>query len=341
MVAHSIAQGTQHSGIRRFEIQHDLPQLADLIEVAFQAELERTGNRIVTEMRQLAHIGPLLWLLGASHSALPHLMSGHVWIENGRLVGNATLSLGSRRRGLWSISNVAVHPGYRGRGIAQKLVEASLQEADDRGAQLIILEVQTANPPAQRLYGQLGFEVYDTVAELSLPAQERPKQAAPPPLPLRKRRPDDWQGLYNLFKATTPAKAQKVRPILAYRYRLSLERRLELWFDDLLHFRRHSDWILEKKGKIVAFLELTGHYRQAAHRLQITVRPKSRGAVEEALLAAGLDSLSRFPAREVGTEVSASHPEAQRAFYKAGFQTVRVLDQMWLDLQHGEGRSML
>jgi len=341
MVAQVLAQRNPDECIRPFRIHRDLPQLANLIELAFGSELNRTGNRIVAEMRRLAHAGPLLWLFAAFHTLLSPLVGGYVWIANGQLVGNVTLSLESRQRGLWSISNVAVHPDFRARGIARRLMEVALREADNKGAQLIVLEVRADNTAAHRLYRELGFEVYDTIAELSLPVHNWPSRVVLPSLPLRKRRPGDWQGLYNLSKATTVAKAQKVRPIPVHHYRMGVERRVTRWLDDSMYGRQTSDWVLEENAQIVALLQLAGQYRQAAHRLQITVHPKRRGMIEEELLAAGLYRLNRFPVREVVSTVSTSHPEAQQAYHKAGFQTVRLLDQMWLHLHYGNERTTL
>jgi GNAT superfamily N-acetyltransferase len=340
MAAQMLAPRSPNEGIRPFLIQRDLPQLASLIEVAFQPELDRTGNLIVAEMRQLARAGPLLWLLGASQTMLSPLLGGYVWTANGQLVGNVTLSLENRRRGLWTISNVAVHPDFRGRGIARQLMEVALQEANSKGAQLIALEVRTDNVAAQRLYRELGFEVYDTTSELSLPAHNWPERTTLPSLPLRKRCSGDGQGLYNLLRAATPGKAQEVRPIPVHHYRMGMERRLTRWLDDLLYRRRSADWVLEENGPIVAWLQLTGQYRQAAHRLQITVHPERRGVVEEELLAAGLYRLNRFPAREIVSTISTSHSEAQQAYRNAGFRTVRLLDQMRLDLRYGKDRTM-
>ena len=339
MITHLRAQRNADEGIRRFAMRRDLRQLANLIQLTFRSELDQTGSSIVAEMRRLANIGPLLWLLDAS-PALSPFMGGYVWIANGQLAGNVTLSLESGRRDLWTISNVAVHPDFRGRGIARQLIEAAIQETRHKGAQLVVLEVQTDNLQAQRLYRELGFQVYDTVAELCLPAHKWAEQTEPASLALRKRRPDDWRGLYNLLKAVTSGRLQEVRPVLSDHYRLGIERRLERWLDDLLYHRRSGDWVLEENSEIIALLQVTAQYTRAAHRLQVIVHPAGRGGLEEELLAAGLYRLDRFPIREVTATASVSHPEAQQAFHKAGFRTVRVLDQMLLNLRDTKERAL-
>ncbi len=338
MVAQLLVRRQTDRNIRPFSMQRDLAQLADLIELAFRAELEQSASSIAAEMRQLARLGPLLWLFSTSLTLFPPLMGGYVWIEEGQLVGNVTLSIDSRQRGLWIVSNVAVHPDFRGRGIARRLMEVALQEARSRDARWVALEVRTDNMAAEHLYQELDFQVYDTVAELTLPVHRWPRGIQEPLLPLRRRRPDDWQGLGDLARSATPAAVQEMRPISPYRYQMGVGRRVGQWFDNLFYRRRSSDWVLEIDSHIVAFLQLTGHQRRAAHQLQMTVHPISRGDVETQLLAAGLHWLSRFPARKVACTVSNSHPEAQCAFREAGFDTVRRLNHMRLDMRRDKER---
>jgi ribosomal-protein-alanine N-acetyltransferase len=55
------------------------------------------------------------------------------------------------------ITNVAVAPLYRRRGIAKKLMEQLINEAFVRGISQIALEVRISNEGAIQLYTQLGF----------------------------------------------------------------------------------------------------------------------------------------------------------------------------------------
>ncbi|GEA14084.1 ribosomal-protein-alanine acetyltransferase [Moorella sp. E308F] len=55
------------------------------------------------------------------------------------------------------ITNVAVHPRYRGRRLGELLLKVLMQEAVRLGADRMTLEVRVSNRPAQRLYERLGF----------------------------------------------------------------------------------------------------------------------------------------------------------------------------------------
>ncbi|MEW6298304.1 MAG: ribosomal protein S18-alanine N-acetyltransferase [Thermodesulfobacteriota bacterium] len=55
------------------------------------------------------------------------------------------------------ILNIAVHPGYRRRGIGRALLRAILAEARRGGVRSVSLEVRKSNGPARALYERLHF----------------------------------------------------------------------------------------------------------------------------------------------------------------------------------------
>jgi ribosomal-protein-alanine N-acetyltransferase len=79
------------------------------------------------------------------------------------------------------ISNVAVHPDYRGRGISRKMLEVLMREACEDGVQAFTLEVRAGNEIAVNLYESLGFRTegirprfYDDPVEDGLIMWQRP-----------------------------------------------------------------------------------------------------------------------------------------------------------------------
>ena len=57
------------------------------------------------------------------------------------------------------IATIAIHPAYRGHGIARKLLAESLKDCLEQGAHSATLEVREHNEVAQSLYQQFGFNV--------------------------------------------------------------------------------------------------------------------------------------------------------------------------------------
>ena len=78
------------------------------------------------------------------------------------IVGTLELAV---RRPFWTsdryiyISNVAVDSGFRRRGIAQKLLQASEAVGRSWGLSRLDLHVMTDNLPARRLYARAGYTV--------------------------------------------------------------------------------------------------------------------------------------------------------------------------------------
>ena len=56
------------------------------------------------------------------------------------------------------VMNVAVHPDYRRRGIAESLIDCLILELKNRGSHALMLEVRDSNEPAISLYEKLGFQ---------------------------------------------------------------------------------------------------------------------------------------------------------------------------------------
>lgn len=55
------------------------------------------------------------------------------------------------------IMNVAVHPDWRGRGIAESLITYLIKELRSQSCMALMLEVRASNAPALALYKKLGF----------------------------------------------------------------------------------------------------------------------------------------------------------------------------------------
>ena len=88
-----------------------------------------------------------------------------VAVEDGRVLGTATLELGGRvdaddpplRPEEAHIRMVGVDPGARGRGIGKALMEACLSEARAGGKTLATLHTTRRMTTAQRMYESMGF----------------------------------------------------------------------------------------------------------------------------------------------------------------------------------------
>lgn len=55
------------------------------------------------------------------------------------------------------ITNLAVHPSYRQRGVGRGLIQRLEEVGRERGVRHLTLEVRKSNMPAQNLYREVGF----------------------------------------------------------------------------------------------------------------------------------------------------------------------------------------
>ena len=69
------------------------------------------------------------------------------------------------------VAGMGVAPGFRGRGLGERVLRAGLEAAAERGCKVVWLEVITTNPRAIALYAKLGFERVRDLAVWSLPAR--------------------------------------------------------------------------------------------------------------------------------------------------------------------------
>ncbi|HET6515244.1 MAG TPA: ribosomal protein S18-alanine N-acetyltransferase [Thermodesulfovibrionales bacterium] len=60
------------------------------------------------------------------------------------------------------ILNLAVHPDFRGMGVAKVLVKQVMEEMRQNGCRVLYLEVRSSNAIAKRLYERFGFRVIGT-----------------------------------------------------------------------------------------------------------------------------------------------------------------------------------
>ena len=86
-----------------------------------------------------------------------------------------------------------VAPEVRGRELGTILLEASIERAEDRGAQRVLASVGTRNMTGQLLLERVGFQRYGTANAIYRlgPTDHRPVQEGPVGVTVRRGVPDD------------------------------------------------------------------------------------------------------------------------------------------------------
>jgi len=331
MTAGALSKGRDAGRLRSLNPARDLAQVVALVEEAFAGEINPEGRKALKELKLVSRLGPLLWVLDRIDPEFHRYMQGFVWVEEGRVVGNVTVSCLDPYARRWQISNVAVEPAYRRRGIARRLMEAALDLARREGGEWALLRVRTDNAPALHLYQSLGFRQMATVAELQLPQVGEVTPLSLPHFALRPRSYGEWRKEYELATEAIPRELQWFYPLREERFFVPPDERLTRWLGDLLLGRRTYRLAVEKEGRFIATLTVKADPRRE-HTLDLMVHPSYRGRLERMLVSQALNILKGHPPGRVFISHPTAHREAIEALKEYGFSELRVLALMRLKL---------
>jgi ribosomal protein S18 acetylase RimI-like enzyme len=143
--------------LRPVDPSRDLDEIANLIELCFEATMDDDGKEYVRYLRRIAN-NRLYHFVYENSTQRPISVEGFIWEEEKKIVGNLTLiPFQNEKNPHYLIANVAVHPNYRQKGIAHRLTYAALQEIQKRQPGSVWLHVRDDNKEAIHLYESFGF----------------------------------------------------------------------------------------------------------------------------------------------------------------------------------------
>ncbi|GAB4412451.1 MAG: hypothetical protein Kow00106_07070 [Anaerolineae bacterium] len=320
----ALARREAFTGMRPVRPRADLQEIASLIEICFAPTLDAAGRSAIQDMRALGRARGIMWLFARLARALPPLY-GFVWLEQGQLVGNVTLTPAERGGG-WVIANVAVLPAYRRRGIARRLMRAALDFVARRHS-FAVLQVEADNAAARALYTSLGFREQRTFTHWRCLARQRPALVALPLAPLRPLTPADVPAVTALAERVRPNQRGGLgwlRPVNEAAFRPQRFAALRY----ALSGARADTWLMpDAEGQPVAVLRLETRLGSLARAFDALIAPD----YEEQLAAPLLSFvLRRLVSREhaVVTEHPADDEAMNAALREHLFRPERTLVHM-------------
>jgi ribosomal protein S18 acetylase RimI-like enzyme len=322
-----VRSNSYRDGAQPFDPGRHMRGVARLVAQVFADELDGRGRSALREMEIVGRLSPFLGGM-LSLALFSETFTGHVWVENSRVVGNVTLQNIDAAGSRWRISNVAVSPEHRGRGIARTLLRATLQEVAQRGGNWAVLQVRANNEAACKLYHGLGFEKVwrDGVWRLPVPPFHPP--AGDALIPLEPLRPGDGEERLALAQAARSSLGQWAEPIQVAEHRIGPERRLGEWLGGLTGLYRVQRWGMRRDGRLLGAVETYANPVAGFDTLRFAVHPEARGQLEQALVGQGLSALARPDAQEVVVAHDGDHAEGVAALEAAGFRQHRDLVTM-------------
>ncbi len=278
------ARSTQR-GIRRFDARRDLSALANLIELGFAENLDRSGRQMVQGLRTLGKLG---WIGGwLSRWLLPPAANpkGYVWEVNGVVQGNASLLPVTGHPSRWVMANVVVLPQQRRKGIARALVTQSIAYARNHGAREIILQVDQDNEAAMALYQSLDFSA--SPPRTTWTGRSASLNLVPGDLPnVRRRLQGEWRDQWRLAQTLHPEG-------LVWPFAQSPGYFKEQGWSQRLGLRVDRHWVWSDGERLAGSASLRWGLETGTLRLILLVDHPQRGNIEGDLITVALRQLAR------------------------------------------------
>jgi ribosomal protein S18 acetylase RimI-like enzyme len=308
--------------IRPVDIRHDLPAIADLIEVCFGEQMDEDGREYIRQIRRASMDRRYLrWLVGAGER-VSYPLHGYVWVEDKKIIGNLTL-IPHYYNGQWYylIANVAVEPSQRKQGIGRKLTEKALQHIRDHGAHAAWLHVRDDNEIAYKLYLSLGM----VERARRTTWQSGSKQSFNPSdteFLITPRSRTDWEAQIKWLNMAYP-------PEVTWNLPLQLARFNPGFWSSLLRFLNGEEiqhWSVYHAKELVGVVTWEPN-RQSSNTLWMAINPVWQQEATYALLTY---IRHRFPEFR---QFQANYPDGQavEAFQQAGFEPLHTL--IWMEMR--------
>ncbi len=276
---------------------------------------------VLDMLRTAKKLWPIFRVLFLISPSMKDMMLGYVWEEDGKRIGTANIG----RRGksdTWMVSNVAVLPDHRRKGIARKLVEACLQLGQERGAKKIILDVIDGNLPAQQLYEKLGFVNYTGSTTLEYESATSPSELAwPSGYTISPYSASEWKPRFEMTARIAPPIVQDYEPVVESAFRPPLAALIMIPLMSRLTgaiARRYK--VLLADGKIVAVGRLDARTKKGGlNNVFVRVDPAHAEVTMPLLTQLIREIVEISPGRKIEIEIPSWQTHVMEAAQQIGF----------------------
>jgi len=317
-------EGAENILIRDFR-KSDLDNLLDIASESFTEEIEISGfdpdhiKKMVDKM--FGVLGKVF--LGFLKLMRKEPFKFFVAEVDGRVVGTTMVN---NRGMIGYISTVMVHPNYRRKGIATKLMKRALDHIQKKKTSKAVLHVVSTNTPAKNLYTKLGFTKFENVVYMignidSLLKSEKVE------VQVRDLKKNDIDAVYDLIRRSENPEHLKVFGFKKKDLKTPLINRI-------FHFSTDKKIVATKNKKIVGYIQSMYTTKKEAGRIRhIHVLPEmiSMG-IEETLISAGADHIQKAGTNKVLATVSSTKQKLVEKMKHFGFKKRLEMEAMVLKL---------
>jgi ribosomal-protein-alanine N-acetyltransferase len=311
--------------IRDFR-KSDLNDLLDLLPKSFAEEFEVTGfdpDHVRKMVDQLFGISGRVFLALTKLSGKEPARFFVAEVDN-RVVGTAIVN---NRRIVGYVSTVMVHPAYRRKGIATKLMNNAIGYIQRKKMARAVLYVDSTNIPAKNVYTKLGFKKFENIAYMIGETDSLFKPMNIDKIQIRLFQKSDVNGVCNLIRTAEDPNHLKIFEFDENDLKTPLLRRI-------IHFSTEKKIVAVMNGKIVGYVEAGYTTPKEAGRIgNIHVLPENRtNGVERALIVAAIDQIRRGRVKRIRATVSTMRQELMETPENLGFRKHLVMEGMFLEV---------
>ncbi len=320
-----MADGGRDGGvlIRDFR-RSDLDDLLVLMPMCFAKEFEVTGfdpDRLKGMVNRGYGPGGR-FLLGLLRVFGKEPIKFLVAEADGKVVGT-TIVNDKGRAGY--ISTVMVHPDYRRRGVAARLMENALDYVRQRRKARAILNVDSTNMPAINLYAKLGFTVFEHVGYFLGETDSMHLSEDAGEVEVRSFLKEDLDEVYGLVRGSEDSNRLRMYDFGKGDLRTS-------FFQRLFRFSTLSRLVAVLGGRIVGYVEAvysTPKVAGAVNSIYVGSEEgeRSRG-IERALVNAAFNEIVKGGVKRVRVTVSMERQALIGTLVSLLFREALVMDGM-------------
>jgi len=290
----------------------DLHDLLEVLRMSFAEELEVSGfdpdhaKKMVNQMFRI--IGRIF--LGFSKLFGKEPIEFLVAEVNKRLVGTTIVN---NRGKVGYISTVMVHPTYRRKGIARKLVKNALDYIQKKKMEKAVLHVVSTNVPAKSLYTKLGFKEFEKTMYLvgNVDSFSQPENAKG--IQIRNFQKNDMDAVYELIKSSEDPKHVETFNFKKNDLKTSFIQRI-------FHFSTENRIVALHDNRIVGYAQAIYTTPNEAGRIRnVQVNPDMRSIrIEEMLICSGINEIRKVGTKKVQGTASLKRPRIDRGDEEIG-----------------------
>jgi ribosomal-protein-alanine N-acetyltransferase len=246
---------------------------------------------------------------------------------DGKMVGTAIVNDGGK---VGYVSSVMVHPDYRRRGVAMRLVKSALDYTRQRKKARAVLHVDSTNMSAIGLYTELGFKVFEHFAYFLGDAGSTRLPEDTGGVEVRPFRKEDLEQVYSLIRSTED-------PIRLRVYDFGKSDLRTSFLQHLFRFSTRKKIVAVLGGRIVGYVEATYSTAKVAGAISsIYVDPAEgtrSGNVERTLLIAACNEIAKGGTGKIRVTIPMENLGLTKTLTGLFFREALVMDGMVTEFQ--------